>query len=54
MTYGLDNPHSLSTSKTELVWDGKYDEYGKRRERAVAGCALPMQRIKTSGLEEYG
>ncbi len=21
-----DNPHPLSTIKTELVWDGKYDE----------------------------
>jgi len=25
--YGLDNPHPLSQLKTELVWDGKYDEY---------------------------
>jgi len=29
--YGPDNPHPLSTRKSELVWEGKYDEYGKRR-----------------------
>ncbi len=23
--YGPDNPHPLSTKKTELVWKGKYD-----------------------------
>jgi hypothetical protein len=28
--YGKDNPHPLSTMKTELVWEGKYDEYGNR------------------------
>jgi hypothetical protein len=30
-TYGPDNPHPLSRLKTELVWEGKYDEYGNRR-----------------------
>ena len=45
--YGLDNPHPLSQLKTELVWDGKYDEYGRRREVDIAGCAMPMQRIET-------
>lgn len=29
--YGHNNPHPLSTRKTELVWEGKYDEYGNRR-----------------------
>ena len=29
--YGTDNPYPLSTRKTELVWEGKYDEYGNRR-----------------------
>jgi hypothetical protein len=24
--YGPDNPHPLSTRKTELVWEGKYDK----------------------------
>jgi len=33
--------------RTELVWDGKYDEYGKRREVDVAACAMPMQKIET-------
>ncbi len=32
MKYGPDNPHPLSKRKTELVWEGKYDEYGNRRE----------------------
>ena len=41
------NPHPLSQLKTELVWDGKYDEYGRRREVDIAGCAMPMQRIET-------
>lgn len=45
--YGPANPHPLSQLKTELVWDGKYDEYGRRREVDVAGCAMPMQRIET-------
>jgi len=45
--YGPENPHPLSKLKTELVWEGKYDEYGNRREVDVAGCAMPMQRIET-------
>jgi len=45
--YGPNNPHPLSTRKTELVWEGKYDEYGNRREVDVAGCAMPMQKIET-------
>jgi adenine-specific DNA-methyltransferase len=32
--------------QTELVWEGKYDEYGQRREVDIAGCALPMQKIE--------
>ncbi|MFH1702338.1 MAG: site-specific DNA-methyltransferase [Nitrospirota bacterium] len=45
--YGPDNPHPLSTRKTELIWEGKYDEYGNRREVDIAGCAMPMQKIET-------
>ena len=45
--YGPDNPHPLSTLKTQLVWEGKYDEYGNRREVDVAGFAVPMQKIET-------
>lgn len=45
--YGPENPHPLSTRKTELVWEGKYDEYGNRREVDIAGCAMPMQKIET-------
>lgn len=32
---------------TELVWEGKYDEYGNRRQVETAGCAMPMQKIET-------
>jgi len=45
--YGPDNPHPLSTRRTELVWEGKYDEYGRRREVDVAGAAVPLQKIET-------
>lgn len=45
--YGPDNPHPLSNLRTELVWEGKYDEYGNRREVDVAGAAMPLQRIET-------
>lgn len=36
--------------RTELVWEGKYDEYGQRREVDIAGCAMPMQKIE--GIDE--
>lgn len=45
--YSHDNPHPLSQLKTELVWEGKYDEYGRRREVDIAGAALPLQKIET-------
>jgi len=45
--YGQDNPHPLSQLKTELVWEGKYDEYGNRRTVDVAGCSMPLQKIET-------
>ncbi len=43
--WGPDNPHPLSQLRTELVWDGKYDEYGNRRSVDIAGSAMPMQKI---------
>jgi adenine-specific DNA-methyltransferase len=33
--------------RTELVWDGKYDEYGRRRSVDVAGAACPGHKIET-------
>ena len=45
--WGPANPHPLSKMRTELVWDGKYDEYGNRREVDVASCSMPMQKIET-------
>lgn len=45
--WGPDNPHPLSAMKTELVWEGKYDEWGNRRTVDAAALAMPMQRIET-------
>jgi hypothetical protein len=45
--WGPTNPHPLSKMRTELVWDGKYDEFGNRREVDTAACAMPMQKIET-------
>ena len=45
--WGLDNPHPFSQMKTELIWEGKYDEYGNRRAVDIAGCVMPLQRIET-------
>src|SRR5438093_4090617 len=45
--FGPASPHPLSQLKTELVWDGKYDEYGNRRSVDIAGCAMPLQKIET-------
>jgi len=45
--FGQGNPHPLSQMRTELVWEGKYDEYGRRREVDIAGSAMPLQRIET-------
>jgi hypothetical protein len=43
--YDPHNPHPLSQMRTELVWEGKYDEYGQRREVDVADCAMPLTPI---------
>lgn len=43
--YGPHNPHPLSTLRMELVWEGKYDEYGQRCEVDIAGCAMPIQKV---------
>ncbi len=45
--WGPDNPHPLSRMKTELVWEGKYDEYGNRRPVRLPTSPLPLQRIET-------
>lgn len=45
--YGPDNPHPFSTIRTELIWEGKYDVYGNRREVDIAGAAMPLQKIET-------
>lgn len=45
--YGPNNPHPLSLLRTELVWEGKYDEYGRRRLVSLPTFPLAMQRIET-------
>jgi adenine-specific DNA-methyltransferase len=47
VAYGPSNPHPLSQMRTELVWEGKYDEFGNRREVNVAHLAMPLQLIET-------
>ena len=46
MKYNLDNPHPLFTCKTELVWDGKYDEQGKKRPVEITTATFPLQHIE--------
>ena len=43
--WGLDNPHPLSQVKTELIWAGKYDAYGRRV--APVRITLPFQTVET-------
>jgi hypothetical protein len=45
--YGPNNPHPLSQLRTELVWEGKYDEYGHRRQVSLPTFPLAVQRIET-------
>jgi adenine-specific DNA-methyltransferase len=45
--YGPANPHPLSRLRTELIWEGKYDEHGNRREVDIVGISMPMQKIET-------
>lgn len=40
--WGPDNPHPLSQIKTELIWEGKYDEYGNRRPISLPASPLPL------------
>lgn len=37
--YGPNNPHPLSTLKTELVWEENYGEYGNHR--SVSARTVP-------------
>ncbi len=45
MPYDPSNPHPLSQMKTELVWQGKYDAYGRRT--APLRLKLPFQTVET-------
>ena len=47
ISWDPENPHPLSRLKTELVWEGKYDEYGNRRPVKLPTSPLPLQRIET-------
>ena len=40
--WGLDNPHPFLQMKTELIWEGKHDEYGNRRMMDITICAVGM------------
>lgn len=45
--FGPENPHPLSRIKTELIWEGKYDEYGNRRPVHLPSTTYPLQRIES-------
>jgi SAM-dependent methyltransferase len=45
--WSAENPHPLPRMKTELVWEGKYDEFGNRRPVKLPISPLPFQRIET-------
>jgi len=45
--WGPSNPHPLSKMRAELLWDGKYDVYGNRRDVDLAGWSMPLQTIET-------
>ena len=47
MHYNERNPHPFSTRKTELIWDGKYDERGNRRTLNITAATLPLQLIES-------
>lgn len=38
--WALDNPHPFSQMKTELILDGRYDEYVSPRRVNIDGCAI--------------
>jgi len=44
-TYSPRNLHPLSTQRTELVWEGKYDEYGQRWEMDGVGCGVSIEAV---------
>ncbi len=45
--WGPNNPHPLPCKQTELVWEGKYDEYGNRRPIKLPTSPFPLQCIET-------
>ena len=45
-SYDRHNPHPLSQIGTELIWEGKYDECGDRRELDFASLSMPSQLVE--------
>lgn len=45
-SYAPQNSNPPSTIRPELMWEGKNDERGSRREVDIAGCAVLRQRIE--------
>jgi len=44
--FGPANPHPLSKLSTQLVWEGKYDEYGNRRGVDASGPPLRLRCVE--------
>lgn len=45
--YNPSNPHPLSQVRGEFIWDGKYDEWGNRRDPGLEALAMPLQVVET-------
>ena len=42
--HGPGNPRPMSQVKIELIWEGKYDEYGNRRKWTWPGASCRSSR----------
>ncbi len=47
--WGPDNPHPLSRCRNELVWEGKYDAYGRRRPVRLPPFPVMLRRVEAIG-----
>lgn len=45
--FGPDNPHPMSVVRTELVWEGKYDDLGNPRGSRFSDLRFPLQKVET-------
>jgi len=51
--YGAGNPHPLSQMTDEFVWEGKYDEFGLRRQPSLPPFSLGMRLVEKMNGPQY-